>query len=186
MDPVPPASRNGFEYSNNDCYVVIPPQNHHRRCTVPELHDLLCSPGSASVKDKPAHWDRAQLIHYGLRPTENKGTAVMRLLDAVRLGDLEVPDHLVKLEKNLRREWQKNFRRVQKSTERGTTTKATTKGIDRARTTSDQIPPKQKAKQSHDLKARTLGPDIAVPALSSSDNKDYYTGANAQIPGTVI
>jgi hypothetical protein len=180
MGPVPPASRNGFEYYNNDFYVVIPPYNRHRRCTVPELHDLLCSPGSASVKDKPAHWYRAQLIHYGLRPTDNKGTAVMRLLDAVRLGDLEVPDHLVKLEENLRREWQKNFRKMQKSTERGSTTKATAKDIDRTRTTLDQIPPKQKGKQSQDLKARTVGPDFAVPALPFSDNKDYYTGANAK------
>jgi hypothetical protein len=108
----------------------------------------------------------------------------MRLLDAVRLGDLEVPDHLVKLEENLRREWQKNFQRMQKSTERGSTTKATTKAttkdIDRTRTIFDRTPPKQKAKQSQDLKARTVGPGFAVPALPFSDNKDYYTGANAK------
>jgi hypothetical protein len=77
---------------------------------------------------------------------------------------------------------------MQKSTERGSTTKATTKtttktttkDIDRTRTIFDQIPPKQKAKQSQDLKARTVGPGFAVPALPFSDNKDYYTGANAK------
>ncbi|KAL2860274.1 hypothetical protein BJX68DRAFT_261234 [Aspergillus pseudodeflectus] len=164
----------------------VPPYNRHRRCTVPELHDPFSSPGSASAKDKPAHWYRAQLIHYGVHPTDNKGTAMMRLLDAVRLGELEVPDHLVKLEENLKRKWQKNFRTMQKSPEKGSTTKTTTRNIDRKRTTIDQIAPEQKAEQSQDLKAMTIGSDFVVPALSFSDNKGYYTGTKREPPVRAI
>jgi hypothetical protein len=107
MDPTPPASRNGFEYYNGDFYVVITSSNRHHRYTTSELSDLFNSPCPGSVKDKPAYWYRAQLLHYG---TNNKGTAVMRLLDALRRGELEVPEYLRKLEGDLKREWKKNER----------------------------------------------------------------------------
>ncbi|KAJ0422172.1 hypothetical protein BJY00DRAFT_311565 [Aspergillus carlsbadensis] len=133
MDPVPPASRNGFEYYYNDFYVVIPPYNRHRRCTVPELQDLFSSPGLPPSR-------------ISLR---TGGTAMMRLLDAVRLGELEVPDYLVKLEENLRR------------------------------TTIDQILLKQTAKHSQELKTMTIGSGLVVQPLTFSDTKGYYTVTKA-------
>ncbi|RDW86214.1 uncharacterized protein DSM5745_02856 [Aspergillus mulundensis] len=119
MDSTQPASRSSFEYYNNDFYIVIPPLHRHRRCTISELDDFfnsstLSSSDTDSVKDRPAHWYRAQLIHYGLRPTDNKGTAAMRLLGALRCGELSVPQHLARLEEDLKREWQRHAREEEK------------------------------------------------------------------------
>ncbi|KAL4805541.1 hypothetical protein BDV18DRAFT_141218 [Aspergillus unguis] len=120
MDLTPPVSRNGFEYFNNDFYAVVPPSNRHRRSTIPELRDLFSlsnsGSGSGSANDKPAHWYRAQLMHYGLQPTSNKGTASLRLLEALR-GGLSVPDDLKKLEGDLKKEWQKNVRASKKQSQ---------------------------------------------------------------------
>ncbi|KAL4791814.1 hypothetical protein BDV19DRAFT_287999 [Aspergillus venezuelensis] len=63
-----------------------------------------------SVESKPAHWFRAQLVHYGLRATDKKGMAAMRLFDAFRSGNLVVPEHLRKLEGEMKREWLRSVR----------------------------------------------------------------------------
>ncbi|KAL4906844.1 hypothetical protein BDW74DRAFT_176448 [Aspergillus multicolor] len=126
MDPTQPASRSSFEYYNNDFYVVIPPLHRHRRCTISELDDFFdsstpSSSDSESVNDRPAHWYRAQLLHYGLRPTDNKGTAAMRLLGALRCGELSVPQHLARLEEDLKKEWLRQAREEERRSKKGST-----------------------------------------------------------------
>ena len=85
----PPVSRDNFHYANGDLYVGANPQNRHRPATVPELQALFHpASGQTTVpkSDPPAHWHKAQLLHYGLKPSDVKGTAVKRLLDAVNSG----------------------------------------------------------------------------------------------------
>ncbi|KAI9041393.1 uncharacterized protein KD926_006969 [Aspergillus affinis] len=107
MDLPPlPVARDGFEYYNDEFYAIVPPHRRHRRSSIPELRAIFNStPKMTSVKDKPAHWYRAQLIHYGLQPTDNKDTAAMRLLDALNKDTLKVPGSVQRLERLLKKEY---------------------------------------------------------------------------------
>lgn len=106
MDPPPPVSRHGFEYYNDEFYALVHPNHRHRRSTIPELRAFFNSTSQKpSLKDKPAHWYRAQLIHYGLRPTDNKGTATIRLLDALDQDVLQVPGSIKQIERALEQEY---------------------------------------------------------------------------------
>ncbi|KAH6613768.1 hypothetical protein B0J18DRAFT_473551 [Chaetomium sp. MPI-SDFR-AT-0129] len=83
MSQLPPSTRDNWSYSG-DFHVEASGNNRHRRATVPELKALF--DGTDGAKDRPAHWYEAQLIHYGLPPSKTKGTAKMRLFDAVGKG----------------------------------------------------------------------------------------------------
>ncbi|KAF9894274.1 hypothetical protein FE257_007776 [Aspergillus nanangensis] len=114
MSLSPPVSQGDYHYQQGDFYVSTK-QNRHRRATIPELHTLFHPPiGQAPPKDHPAHWYRAQLLHYGLQPSDNKGTAAKRLLDAVNHDQLAVPNNLRLLEKELKKEWDSNERKARK------------------------------------------------------------------------
>ncbi|KAA8645716.1 uncharacterized protein ATNIH1004_007135 [Aspergillus tanneri] len=99
MDPTLPISHNGFEYYNNELYVVIPPYHRHRRFGIPELQAFF---NTSSIEEQPAHWYRAQLIHYGLQPITNKRTAAMRFLEALNRDILEIPEYIRRLERELK------------------------------------------------------------------------------------
>ncbi|THZ84017.1 hypothetical protein D6C84_04470 [Aureobasidium pullulans] len=47
----------------------------------------------------------SQLLHYGLPPSKDKNTAKVRLLQAINAGTLAVPDHVNKLEKEMKKEF---------------------------------------------------------------------------------
>jgi hypothetical protein len=118
MSLVPPATRDGWSYSG-DFHVEASGNNRHRRATVPELKAVY--DGTDGAKDPPAHWYEAQLIHYGLPPSKTKGTAKMRLFDAVNKGNLAVPAHIKKTETELKKEWTKRERDVKQALKKLTT-----------------------------------------------------------------
>ena len=55
---------------------------------------------SEPVKDLSAHWYTAQLIHYGLIPTNTKAVAKSRLLAALEQRAVELGHHTVRLDTN--------------------------------------------------------------------------------------
>ncbi|KAK4042618.1 hypothetical protein C8A01DRAFT_44368 [Parachaetomium inaequale] len=112
MSLVPPSTRDGWSYSG-DFHVAASGNNRHRRATVPELKAVF--DGTDGPKDRPAHWYEAQLIHYGLPPSKTKGTAKMRLFDAVNRGNLAVPAHILKVETELKKDWTKREREAKQA-----------------------------------------------------------------------
>ncbi|KAH6617297.1 hypothetical protein F5144DRAFT_596347 [Chaetomium tenue] len=112
MSLIPPSARDGWSYSG-DFHVEASGNNRHRRATIPELKAVF--DGTDGQKDRPAHWYEAQLIHYGLPPSKTKGTAKMRLFDAVGKGDLTVPAHIRKVEAELKKEWNKREREAKQT-----------------------------------------------------------------------
>ncbi|KAF7157718.1 hypothetical protein CNMCM6106_003571 [Aspergillus hiratsukae] len=126
MSPTPPVTRGGFEYYNHEFY-AISNNKPYRRHSVAELKAFFFSSSSkTSVQDQPAHWYRAQLLHYGLQPSDRKGTAMLRLLDALNHDKLEVPAHLKKLEKELKQEWNANQKRAKATSCKSAKRKANT------------------------------------------------------------
>ena len=123
MSLAPPATRDGWSYSG-EFHVQASGHNHHRRATIPELRAVF--DGSAGPKDRPAHWYEAQLIHYGLPPSKVKGTAKMRLLDAVNKGNLAVPSHILKTEAELKKEWTKREREAKQALKKTSATTTAT------------------------------------------------------------
>jgi hypothetical protein len=112
MSLVPPSTRDGWSYSG-DFHVAASGNNRHRRATIPELKAVF--DGTDGPKDRPAHWYEAQLIHYGLPPSKTKGTAKMRLFDAVNKGNLAVPAHILKVEAELKKDWAKREREAKQA-----------------------------------------------------------------------
>ena len=95
-----PPAMDIFSFAGDSLFVEASGNNLHRRATAPELQAHF-----AAAEDQPGHWYEAQLHHYGLKPSKAKGTAKMRLYEAVKKGDLAVPAHLLSLEADLKREW---------------------------------------------------------------------------------
>ena len=120
MSSTLPVSRHGFAYAHDSFFAETSNKNHHRRATVPELHEIL-HPTTASTahKDPTGHWYEAQLLHYGLAPSKSKAVAKGRLLDAVNRGTLAVPAHVLKVEADLRKEWLKKDRAAKKEEREG-------------------------------------------------------------------
>lgn len=112
MSLVPPATRDAWSYSG-DFYVEVTGHNRHRRATIPEIKAIF--DGTDGSKDRPGHWYEAQLIHYGLPPSKTKGTAKMRLLDAVNKGNMAVPARVLKVETELKKEWTKRDREAKQA-----------------------------------------------------------------------
>ncbi|KAL2012179.1 hypothetical protein VTN00DRAFT_4897 [Thermoascus crustaceus] len=155
----PPVSRDNFHYSNGDFYVASFNQNQHRRATIPELRALFHPPPGQppTTKDPPAHWYKAQLLHYGLQPSDNKGTAAKRLLDALNQGRLEVPVHLQRLERELKKEWDSNERKARKELAAAEKAKKAKEGA---------VASKQKGKGTK-RKAADDGEDIAAAIVAA-------------------
>lgn len=71
---------------------------------------------SQSSNDPPWHFWTAQLIHYGLTPTKDKNAAKIRLLSALNEGILEVPGWIIRLETELKKEWEAEKKKLNKPT----------------------------------------------------------------------
>lgn len=54
----------------------------------------------------------AQLIHYGLPVTKDKNGAKVRLLNALNASKLEIPASVLKLEGELKKEWEGENRKM--------------------------------------------------------------------------
>lgn len=110
MSFAPPISRDRFHY-NGDLYVEVGNLNRHKRASIAEISALLrpdlTKPKRKSItKDEVGHWYTAQLIHYGLSPTQDKARAKVRLLEALNASKLLVPPEIKKLEDSLQKEYQ--------------------------------------------------------------------------------
>lgn len=111
MSFAPPISRDRFHY-NGDLYVEVGNLNRHKRASIAEISaflrpDLTKSKGKPiNSKDEVGHWYTAQLIHYGLPPTQDKARAKIRLLEALNASKLVVPPEIKKLEDSLHKEYQ--------------------------------------------------------------------------------
>lgn len=101
----PAVTSDKFVY--NDVFLAqVDDNKRHTRASVPELtHLLRPESSSAPPKDQVGHWYQAQLLHYGLPPSKDKNTAKVRLLQAINAGKLAVPDHVNKLEKEMKKEF---------------------------------------------------------------------------------
>ncbi|KAJ9311466.1 hypothetical protein DTO271D3_8266 [Paecilomyces variotii] len=186
----PPVSRENFHYSNGDFYVTSSNQNQHRRATIPELQALFHPlPGQPpTAKDPPAHWYKAQLLHYGLQPSDNKGTAAKRLLDALNQGRLEIPVNLQQLERYLKKEWDSNERKArkelaaaekaEKAKEGTVTSKQTGKGIKRKAADDGQdIAAAIVAAGLKGINANTVNINVNLGGSSSSSSKGASTSS---------
>ncbi len=151
MALAPPAIKDGFSYAV-DFFAEASGYNRHRRATVPELKAHFKAPGKAN--DRPAHWYEAQLLHYGLKPSKTKGTAQMRLFEAVTQGNLTVPSHILKLEAELKKDWNKREREAKKAQ-------------------SDRAPaaaPARGTKRKADDAGLSSGPPVALKSVSIDAN----------------
>ncbi|KAH7386835.1 hypothetical protein DE146DRAFT_768522 [Phaeosphaeria sp. MPI-PUGE-AT-0046c] len=129
----PPVRRGDFLFSSV-LYADPGNNNRHSRASVAELAALLRpeaprlysmgrKPGESSfAKDPPWHFYTAQLIHYGLPVTKDKNTAKMSLLTAMNQFKLEIPAWILKLESELKKEWETEDRKMKKSGHGGTST----------------------------------------------------------------
>ncbi|KAI2487357.1 hypothetical protein Ptr902_01490 [Pyrenophora tritici-repentis] len=125
--PFAPPSRRGDFLFSSVLYADPGNSNHHARASVAELAALLRpeapnlynkgqKPGVATPAKDPAwHFYSAQLIHYGLPVTKEKNTAKVRLLNALNQFKLEVPAWVLKVESDLKKEWEAECRRVKKA-----------------------------------------------------------------------
>ncbi|KAF3042083.1 hypothetical protein E8E11_008255 [Didymella keratinophila] len=122
----PPVQRDKFLYGSV-LYAEAGNNNRHPRASVAELTALLrpeapqskeakTSTASHSSTDPPWHFWTAQLIHYGLTPTKDKNAAKIRLLSALNGGKLEVPGWIIRLETEVKNEWEAENKKLKKST----------------------------------------------------------------------
>ncbi|KAK0247406.1 hypothetical protein LTS09_017440 [Friedmanniomyces endolithicus] len=117
MSLAPSIEKDGFAYVAHAFLAQASDHIRHCRATLFELRELLCESPLAtpsSTKDPPAHWYESQLIHYGLRPSNTKSVAKLRLLEAINSGDMVVPQHLQDLETELRKKWTRLEREAKK------------------------------------------------------------------------
>jgi hypothetical protein len=122
----PPTRRGDFLYSSV-LYADAGNSNHHPRASVADLAALLRPEApnlynkgrkpetSSPAKDPPWHFYSAQLIHYGLPVTKDKNGAKVRLLTAMNQFKLEVPAWVLKVEGELKKEWEAENRKMKKS-----------------------------------------------------------------------
>ncbi|KAH6496246.1 hypothetical protein HBI55_098650 [Parastagonospora nodorum] len=122
----PPARRGDLLYSSV-LYADAGNANHHPRASVAELAALLRPEApnlytkgrkpdtSSPAKDPPWHFYSAQLIHYGLPVTKDKNGAKVRLLNAMNQFKLEVPVWVLKVEGELKKEWEAENKKMKKT-----------------------------------------------------------------------
>ncbi|KAK0701473.1 hypothetical protein B0T21DRAFT_417033 [Apiosordaria backusii] len=117
---------------------VVPPATNDHWSYAHEIKSQFDGTPDIS-KDRPAHWYEAQLVHYGLPPSKNKGTAKMRLYEALSKGSLAVPGQILKLEADLKKEWTKRDREAKQALKNQSTATTTTtaKGATKRKATDD-------------------------------------------------
>jgi len=120
-----PATNGEFSFAGDSLFAHASGNNLHRRATVPELQAHFNA--AEDSQDRPAHWYEAQLKHYGLPSSRVKGTAKMRLYDAVKRGCLTVPAQLKALETDLKKQWKKQDQDTKKAAVQTPTTATTSK-----------------------------------------------------------
>ncbi len=145
MSIAPPVIKDVWLYAG-DFHVESSGHNRHRRATPAELKAHF-----DASEDRPGHWYEAQLLHYGLPPSKTKGTAKMRLFEAVNRGNLAVPAHILKVETELKKEWTKKEREAKQALKKSTESAAVapTKG-----------PSKRKADNAFQLNSNTPNVNI--------------------------
>jgi hypothetical protein len=124
------SQRSRFTYANNTLTVMIPNgsrTNLHPRASLPHLKALLTpqvrlTRGGNISQHQPAPPDPepydfylAQLVHYGLDFHFEIEAAQRALEIEIRLGRLRVPASLVKLEKDLKREFEREQMKARES-----------------------------------------------------------------------
>ncbi|KAL1740713.1 hypothetical protein HDZ31DRAFT_67668, partial [Schizophyllum fasciatum] len=100
-----PASRDGFFHDGHKFYVLVDNKHEHTRCDATTLYGLLTTPTN---RDRPAHFYTAQMMHYGMQPPmKTRDPAKRKLLAAfaVNEGTIHVPANVLKLEKELEKEY---------------------------------------------------------------------------------
>jgi hypothetical protein len=121
-DLAPPVSRGEFYYNGRGIFVVIEGINYHREdprrlhtlLTHVRGQPLLTKAGVVSKrkppKSKPVEFYIAQLMHYGLKIYKTKDVAKKHLLQSFNLatGTIAIPQNIQKLEKEMKKEWDKN------------------------------------------------------------------------------
>ncbi|KAF2786653.1 hypothetical protein K505DRAFT_411850 [Melanomma pulvis-pyrius CBS 109.77] len=112
----PPVYRRDFIY-NSVLYADVGNGHHRQRASVAELSGLLrpdprSHESATPAKDQFGHWYTAQLLHYGLPSTKDKNIAKVRLLTTLNQFKLEVPAWILKVEAELRHEWEKEDRKM--------------------------------------------------------------------------
>jgi hypothetical protein len=97
-----------FSFDGRTFNVASSEGHIHRRASHADLRALFDTsmPDRSGRPDYAAHWYEAQLLHYGLPSSKKKVTAKMRLLDALQDGTLKIPMDILKIEKDLRKEWE--------------------------------------------------------------------------------
>lgn len=111
MDFVPPSTKDGFSYAGGAFYCEASNHNRYRRATIPELRAIFLG---QDMEDRTAYWYEAQLLHYGLPPSKQKGISHKRLFDAVMKGDLSVPPHIHNIETEVKEDWTKREKAARK------------------------------------------------------------------------
>ncbi|KAK2805587.1 hypothetical protein FQN50_006102 [Emmonsiellopsis sp. PD_5] len=175
MSLIPPVSRGIFHYSNGDLFVTSQGDNRHRRASIPELQHLFHPPPdqiqiqtTTTIEKRTGHWYKAQLLHYGITPSNTKAIAAMRLLDALNRGTLEVPPNIRRLEEELSREWEREVRRAKKGKGKG-------KGVEEGRTKEKKE--KSRKKRKAEEAGLNDGGDCGAPAeadgMSAADIKVF-------------
>ncbi|KXX81981.1 Actin-interacting protein 1 [Madurella mycetomatis] len=134
---ISPATRDAWSYAGHGDFYVEASGNRHRRATIPELKAVY--KGSDGSRDPPGHWYEAQLIHYGLQPSKTKGTAKMRLFDALNKGSLSVPAHILKVEGDLKKDWNKREREAKQATKSAPAVATSSKGSRKRKADDAQI-----------------------------------------------
>lgn len=112
MSFAPPVVKDRFVF-NGDLYIEVENLHRHKRASIADLTALLRpsqkpskSAPSVPPVDQVGHWYEAQLLHYGLPPSKTKAVAKVRLLDALNAGKLSVPPEIVRLENEMKKEYQ--------------------------------------------------------------------------------
>ncbi|KAF2128457.1 hypothetical protein P153DRAFT_367594 [Dothidotthia symphoricarpi CBS 119687] len=124
----PPVRRDNFLFSSI-LYADAGNDNHHPRASVTELTALLrpeapkpnnkkskAAEPAEPPRDPPWHFWTAQLLHYGQTSTKDKNAAKVRLLSSLNGARLEVPGWIVRLEAELKKEWEAENRKLKKTT----------------------------------------------------------------------
>ena len=178
-----PVVKDGFSFAGDSLFVEVSNMSRHRRATVPELRAILRPSDTADHKleDPVGHWWEAQSLHYGLKPSKTKAVAKTRLLDALNKGTLAVPDHIAKLEAEMKKQWSKKEREAKaelgKSKSRTSTkttttaTSSTTAGKKRKTGSDGNAAPSMPAKKSKSTAAKPKGPQSVASSVKAAANK---------------
>ncbi|CAD0105903.1 unnamed protein product [Aureobasidium uvarum] len=136
----PAVVRDNFVY-NDTFFAQVDDNKRHTRASVAELTSLLRPETSSAppAKDQVGHWYQAQLLHYGLPPSKDKNTAKVRLLQAINASTLSIPDHVAKLEKDMKKEFTAATRKAKAAEKTPATQSKGKKRIHEEETTNTKI-----------------------------------------------